>query len=205
MILDLINTIMPRYSYKCLFFGDLFVLDRYCSGREYVVELGCNMGTTTRLLSGLAKKVITVDVFDMFDNVELDAQKECCRNNHLENKNSAAAIRESLSDCKNVDVIQATTRAASTGFAPLSIDTLFVDADHHFEGVYRDYIDYFDKVKVDGYLLFHDTVHCDNPGVNRLYTEILQKDARLKEEIYSFSFEGVILFSSISVFKKESQ
>jgi hypothetical protein len=48
-------------------------------------------------------------------------------------------------------------------------DLIFIDGDHSLEGIQRDYIDWADRVKKDGYLALHDTkVPSYNPNVAKL-------------------------------------
>jgi hypothetical protein len=48
-------------------------------------------------------------------------------------------------------------------------DLIFIDGDHSLEGIQRDYIDWADRVKKDGYLALHDTkVPSYNPNVANL-------------------------------------
>lgn len=82
------------------------------------------------------------------------------------------------------------------------IDVIFIDGDHRYEEVKKDFIDWLPFVKKDGFILFHDSCRPDNlshdgydhgwPGPSKLVRE-LKSDSRvsLVEQVFS-----------ISVFKK---
>lgn len=57
------------------------------------------------------------------------------------------------------------------------LDLLFIDGDHSYEGVKRDYYEYKSLVRVGGYIIFHDindTEHHRNAGVHvgRFWNEL---------------------------------
>lgn len=64
------------------------------------------------------------------------------------------------------------------------IDFIFVDGDHSYEGVKKDWEIYAGKVKKDGYILLHDTSvpafdpHRASLGSIRFFTEVISKDPR---------------------------
>ena len=53
---------------------------------------------------------------------------------------------------------------------PEPLDVLFIDGDHHYEGVKGDYDRHYPKVKSGGIILFHDTLSCPD-DVGRLCEE----------------------------------
>jgi len=54
-----------------------------------------------------------------------------------------------------------------------SLDLVFIDADHTYEGVYKDILAWLPKVRVGGTMLFHDFAHHAWPGVRQAVTELL--------------------------------
>lgn len=66
-----------------------------------------------------------------------------------------------------------------------SIDFLFIDGDHTYSAVKKDYEDYFPKVKTNGYIFFHDSrmyrgganFHI---GSSKFCDEVLAKDIRIE-------------------------
>lgn len=50
------------------------------------------------------------------------------------------------------------------------VDLLFIDGDHSYEGVQKDYYNFFPLVKNDGYIVFHDVIGI--PEVNKFWEEI---------------------------------
>lgn len=75
------------------------------------------------------------------------------------------------------------------------IDVLFIDGDHHYEAVKKDFDDWFRYVKVGGFILFHDSCRPGNmgtgydrgwPGPSKLVRE-LKEDHRgeIVEQVHS--------------------
>jgi len=54
-------------------------------------------------------------------------------------------------------------------------DCIFIDADHSYEGVKKDYDNALKHIKDGGYLIFHDIVSTSCEGVRRLWNEIKEK------------------------------
>ena len=203
--LDALNTIIPFYSSGSISLGDLYVLLRYCDEKDIVVELGTNTGSTARLLSMRCNKVYTVDVFEKTDLIK----DEMHRNLYTRIRRDLPVTYESaclqLSDCKNVQVMQCMTTEAAKIFDDGDIDTLFIDADHSYEGVKADYEAFFQKVKIGGVFLFHDTISNLHDGSVQFKKEVLDNDKRLVALPVSSEFEGILLFTSISAYERKEQ
>lgn len=58
---------------------------------------------------------------------------------------------------------------SGTALGPSDIDVLFIDGDHRYEGVKKDFLHWEPLVKKDGSILFHDT---DLDGVRSLLGEV---------------------------------
>jgi len=70
-----------------------------------------------------------------------------------------------------------------------SIDLLFIDGDHSYDGVSRDYHKWKDYIKAGGHLIFHDIFDAPNAGgvkvraegVHKLYEEMrVDRDCQFK-------------------------
>jgi predicted O-methyltransferase YrrM len=58
------------------------------------------------------------------------------------------------------------------------IDLLFLDGDHSYESVRRDFADWAPKIRPGGYLVMHDVVHPVHDGPRRVVDELVRNDAR---------------------------
>jgi predicted O-methyltransferase YrrM len=77
-------------------------------------------------------------------------------------------------------------------------DIIFIDADHSYDGVKKDTINYLPFLKPSGYMIFHDTVTSNCPGIIKWIKELtneINNDLKFK---ITFSNEGM----GISVFEK---
>jgi predicted O-methyltransferase YrrM len=60
---------------------------------------------------------------------------------------------------------------------PGSLDLIFVDGDHSYEGVRADWLNYRDKVRVGGLVLFHDYCNTEDfPGIAKLIDEEIRPE-----------------------------
>jgi len=172
---DLLDYIVGQYSLANLSLGDLEALVEHCQGAELVVELGTQMGNTTRLLSMLAGQVVSVDVFDKLSLIEDPDQSETYRKDYDLHPHDLAIVSGRLADRRNIRLVQdRTDLAAKTAQIPdKSVDVLIIDADHSYTGAKKDYTAWLPKVAIGGTILFHDAVS-GFPGVVRLCDELAE-------------------------------
>ena len=186
---------MREYSKGSICFNDLSVLLDACQGRDTIVELGTNIGTTTKVLAVICNNLTTVDVFENLHLIEDTHQQQIYKESFKHNQHTLASVKKSLHSFKNVKIIKDTTVNASHKFANTTIDAIFIDADHSYAGVKKDFEAWYSKVKRDGIFLFHDMV--SSFPVYKLYPELLA-DIRLEEVPHEYSQ------SSIKIFKKRA-
>jgi len=81
-------------------------------------------------------------------------------------------------------------------------DCIFIDADHSYEGVIKDYENALKFLKPGGYLIFHDINSQACPGVGKMWREVANKDSitfvasttcgigivRIEDAAYSYSY-----------------
>jgi predicted O-methyltransferase YrrM len=151
---------------------ELTLLTQYASEANVVVEIGCYEGATTVALAESSKgSVYTIDPF--FGGRlgvcygELIARFHCWKRG-----------------LKNIQFLKGLSYDIAPQFEK-SIDLLFVDADHTFEGVKRDWEDWFPKVKKGGIIALHDSlcVPCspDYLGSMKFYEEYLSSLSEVEQ------------------------
>jgi len=96
-----------------------------------------------------------------------------------------------------VDIIQASSEFVTAQIRDYSVDVLFIDGDHTYEGVKRDFELYFSKVAVGGVIIFHDATkgYSSFPDVVKLMDELVQ-DVRLN---YLCTSGGAVAWYKVSV------
>lgn len=156
MISDL-ELLIQRFSYASVSLGDIEMLTHFAKNLDFIVELGTNIGTTSILLSAIAKKVCTVDVFEMVDLIEDTEQRDIYTKTFNNNKHYYESIEKKLSSF-NIKVHQNLSYRFADLFRPQSVDMVFIDADHSYEGVKKDFEAWYDKIKIGGYYAFHDCI-----------------------------------------------
>ena len=118
-----------------------------------VLELGTWGGHTTRILSYLFKKVITVDMPNEFERRILGSGQ-------------AADINK---DRDNITYTPLDLYRDNWNFEEQ--DVVFIDADHSYNGCLKDIIEYTPKVNKGGILSGHDI---DFPGVNKAVNQLVK-------------------------------
>jgi predicted O-methyltransferase YrrM len=141
--------------------------DRFQSGSIFV-ELGSWKGksiiylTVETLLQGKDIKIFSVDTWEIGNDTW-----------EIFNKN-IKPIKDSI------NIIKKTTFDASQDFEDGSIDFLFIDADHSYEGVKSDLERWYPKVKSGGIISGHDYFHTDF-GVRKAVDEFFTKNSIIIE------------------------
>lgn len=123
------------------------------SENKICIEIGCFKGLSTVWISSTASKVYTMDTFE-FCKVE--------------------EFKANTNQLKNVTLFEGDSHSVSRLFNRESIDFIFIDADHSYESVKSDILDYFPLLKIGGIIAFHDYVsgiHGDHPGVKKAVDE----------------------------------
>ena len=128
------------YLYKCIKGMD----DPYC------VEIGRYFGGSTILLSSAGARVLSID-------------------NHSKDKGQSEKYDKKLAEWaegKDLQIVVADSGSYDT--TRLEIDVLFLDGDHSYNGLKRDFENFYGSVKDGGSIFFHDL---NIPGVSKLVEE----------------------------------
>ncbi len=116
------------------------------------VELGCFFGASTIFLGQeikRQKKNITIHAIDRWTDETWDAR----------GPGVEEAFRENIKDAgieDIVNVIKDDSVNASMAFGGRSVDFVFVDADHDYEAVKKDVLNWMTKLKHGGWIAGHD-------------------------------------------------
>lgn len=200
MISD-IDFLIQRFSAGSVSLGDVEVLIHFAKDLDVVVELGTNIGSTSILLSTVAKKVFTVDVFEKVDLIEDEQQKGVYAKAFGNNKHYYSSIMKKLAPFK-ITVSQCLSHQFAQMFKPESVDMVFIDADHSYKGVKKDYDKWFDRVKTGGYFAFHDCV--DSFPVYQYKKDVLDHDKRISIISDTLKIDSPTLTSTVVYEKKIS-
>lgn len=130
-------------------------------------EIGSYIGTSLNLLSDYCKKLYSITAPT---NSEY-SMENFCKENNMPN------YSERLSEMDKVDHIYCNSQEYSYKNISPDVDMYFIDADHSYEGVYRDTLNVFKDRKPDSIVVWHDFQQ------NGLYDEVVLavKDA-LRDE-----------------------
>ena len=191
-----------EFSNLSLSYGDLAIIASYCEGKDLVVELGTCMGNTAKMMSYLSRRVMTFDLFEDMSGITDQSQLAMYQQQFIGRPHYFHNIKSYLRNYPNVEVMQGNTPDMTRFCHDNSIDVLFVDADHSYTGVKKDYEAWFIKVKPGGYFIFHDCCP-DTTGVSQVwlyYQDTLIKDRRIEEDTPNVQIEEN--GTSIRVFRK---
>ena len=137
------------------------VLRRYAKGKHRIVELGVFEGATSLILRKAMAHDGKLWCIDPFDRGRLG----------LSYRYLIAFQEANRSGNGTVEFIQKLSHEASQGWQE-SLDMLFIDADHSYRAVRKDWDDWSSYVKVGGIIALHDSRSLKYPGPLRLVQEI---------------------------------
>jgi predicted O-methyltransferase YrrM len=128
---------------------ELSCLLRYSREAEVIVEIGCYEGSTTAYLAAnTTGRVYSIDPFG-------SGRLGVCYGELI-----AKFIRWK-NRLTNIEFIKAFSHVAAPDFQR-PVDFIFIDADHSYEAIAKDWQDWFPKVKQGGIIALHDTQIAEN-------------------------------------------
>jgi hypothetical protein len=136
-------------------------------GRKYGWRRGAELGvwygeTLFRLLDGLPD-LFLIGVDDWRDNPRNVHHKD-------QNANRLSVYAKQKTYPDRSEILEMTTLQAARLVPDNSLDFVFIDADHRYESVKSDIIDWLPKVKQGGFVTGHDY---DMPDVKKAVDELL--------------------------------
>ena len=138
---------------------DTECLTKWSFGKIFAVDLGTYCGLSAFIISQQAQYVLTVDLFEDYEQIEDVISLKHYTRLYEQTKHSFEKVRtQLLSLRKNIFVYKGKTYSTANLFNNGTVDFVFIDADHMYSGVKKDFNSWFPKVKIDGVILFHDTI-----------------------------------------------
>jgi len=141
------------------------------------IEIGTSCAESTHLWLDKCpniKKLYTIDPYKQFDDwVGTITQEVLERQRNI-------AIDNLKQFGKKVEMLRTTSDEAAKKFKPESIDFIFIDGDHSYEGVLKDCKTYYPFLKKDGFFCGHDYGFL--PDVKRGVDEF-RKEFAIKEPL----------------------
>lgn len=173
------------------------LLARYSrKAHDTIVEIGCAFGASSAILLAHTGENVTVHSIDPFivdSMAPFQATKEKCTRN-------VRRILSALGQEKKINhwKLEPEYSYNLVGLWATPIDMIFIDGNHHYEAVRKDFDDWFPFVKTGGVILFHDsrkevgtpssTFNRGWAGPTRLAQELLSDNrVRLIDEAFSIT------------------
>lgn len=158
------------------------VLERYVQGQRHIVELGVFEGASSLML----RKAVAVDgklwCVDPFPRGRFGISYQYLIANREVNKSTNGTV----------GFVQKLSHEAVKGWQE-PIDLLFIDADHSYQAVRRDWDDWSPYVKAGGIIALHDSRTLKYPGVLKLVQEITADEG---------AYRNVEEVATLTVFEK---
>lgn len=143
--------------------AELAMLTRYAGGRTTAVELGCYEGKT---MVAIAKVIVgTAYSIDPFFKGRL----------RISYGKLIARIYARRNQIHNFRLIEKLSWEAAPDFR-IPIDFLFIDADHSYEAVRRDWLDWSPKITTGGIIALHDSKLAVNSSAKVGSMEFYERD-----------------------------
>ena len=176
--------------------GERDVIRNLSVGKRLAVDLGTFKGLSAVVESLGADQVHTFDLFDgvLDKNItaNVEEQYETLWNTHQHTLGTVGAI---LGRYGNITIHHGDTVAGAQAFADRSVDFIFIDADHSYEGTKANWQAWWPKLQKQCVLLFHDNNEI-HPGVMEAVAE-LERESRLVTRIPLGEYAG-----SLAAFRK---
>lgn len=151
---------------------ELDCLLKYAQDAKVVVEIGCYEGSTTAALAkNTTGNVYSIDPF-------FPGRLGICYGEYV-----AKYVRWKRG-LKNIEFVKAFSYEVASYFNK-TVDLLFIDADHAFDAVKKDWEDWFPKVKTGGIIALHDSRKAPNSpdylGSMKFFEEYVTAVPHVKE------------------------
>jgi predicted O-methyltransferase YrrM len=128
---------------------ELRCLLQYSREAAVIVEIGCYEGSTTAHLAANTKgRVYSIDPF-------ISGRLGICYGEVV------AKFLRWKRRLGNIELLKAFSHDAVSGFQQ-PVDFIFIDADHSYEAITKDWQDWFPKVRPGGIIALHDTRISEN-------------------------------------------
>jgi predicted O-methyltransferase YrrM len=142
--------------------------------KSNILEIGCYDGGSTYSLANYANMLVTIDINNP-PRFDVNNIKEVCPRYMYIGMNS-----------RNPDILR--------HIKDYTFDVIFIDGDHSYEGVAKDYQIYRQFLAPGGMIVFHDIVDSDNHRrqhcfVSKFWNEI--KSNKRSEEITTTDWGGI--------------
>lgn len=156
-------------------FQDLYDLavDEASDGANFL-EVGCWLGKSTCYLADCIRKSgknIRLSVIDTFKGVEGDELQTLLTPFGGSVRLAFEANLKAAGFFNLVTMIEENSRTAHRHFAPSSLEFVFIDGDHSYQGIRQDVLNFRPKVKPGGILAGHD--YRNSADVKRAVDELL--------------------------------
>lgn len=158
----------------------------------HFVEIGAWKGKSTSFMGveiANSGKKIKFDTVDTFRGSEEHQNMSCIVDGTLYQEYS-----NNVEPVKNyVNTIVGDSARIAENYADCSLDFVFIDGDHSYEGVKRDILAWIPKLKIGGILAGDDFSDGDFPGVSAAVGEILE-DVEIYEQVWIYKVPKNIEF-----------
>ncbi len=122
----------------------------FAVGRKNCLEVGSYLGKASIAIAMGAEKVLCIDTFLAVTD------KHDKHGNLLQTGNCLPAFLNNIEGYENISYIQGLSEEIVPTLEDESFDLIYVDGDHSYEGVKKDIICCWPKLKKGGLMVFHD-------------------------------------------------
>lgn len=159
--------------------ADEMLLASYSAGCSLAVDLGTCNGKSAAILAQNAERVITVDLFEDFENIHNEGSRAHYKKVFESSPHYYEHVKVALSCYSNITVVKDFTYEYAKTQNDGSVDLVFVDADHSFLGTQKDFNAWLPKVKQGGVFIFHDA-NCENWDVKAFCELLIETNSRVE-------------------------
>lgn len=171
-----------KQNYSMRPFGEiydgLYELANSLPDIKTMVEIGSYAGESTIIFAKKVLKLYAVDPWmNGYDEGDLAS--------HIQPMNEVEELFDfRVKDFTNVEKIKMKSVDAALMFPDKSLDFVYIDGLHTYDGVRTDLLTWLPKVKTGGFIGGHDYREFDNPDVKKAVDEIIKVDKVFRDSSY---------------------
>jgi hypothetical protein len=164
--------------------------------KRLVVDLGTATGHSAILFSLVAQHVITIDLFERVS----EGDSDYCKDTYSKDRVPKEVVQKALLWFSNIESIHGWTHELVK--TPHNVDLLYINGDHAYEGVRRDFLGWWNRVTYikrdgveNGLIVFHDNSD-KHEGVQKFVQELTEKEPSVRR-LRNKEVESLAIFEKV--------
>lgn len=195
------NTLSPYFTKKILCFNSRNEMIKFFCDKSTnlnLLEIGVFKGEFLNFINTQCKNVNKIDALDLFEGIVFSGDVD---GNNLESCDLVSSYKE-LKNLYNDNFKINIIKSDSYSFLKIEdnnfYDIIYIDGDHSYEGVMKDLIGSYNKIKDRGYIMGHDYIINTRKTKNFYHFGVKKAVDKFcvvyKQKVTAYSLDGYVSF-----------